>query len=308
MVLGMKAQSSESTLEQQWYIETACVRGIFHDRNSMPLQDAVLSFGDLYSKSGPLILSVADGHGDIIHFRSASGSQMATEVALEVFQNFVPEIKALEAKESSISAIELFVRQNVVEEVVSKWKQHVRADLDENPFDESEIESMHSRPAINFNSNPTIAYGTTLLSACVVGKLAIMIQIGDGDIVVLHSDQTVTTPIPRDPFLVGGQTTSLCQRNPQKDFHVAVIDLSVTPIDLMLLASDGFGNSQIEQNWHHNVATDIATFSKTYGIEWVSQNLPLWAAQCASANGSGDDTTIGLVLSQSIFDCQEEQT
>ncbi|NNN22286.1 MAG: hypothetical protein HKL80_09845 [Acidimicrobiales bacterium] len=304
----MMTQSSESTMEQQWYIETACVRGMFHDRNSLPLQDAILSFGDLYSKSGPLVLSVADGHGDIIHFRSASGSQMATRVALEVFQNHLADIKALEAKDLDLSAIEQFVRKNVVEEVVSKWKQHVMADLEANPFEDSEIEAMQTRPAINFEANPTIAYGTTLLSACIVGNLAIMIQIGDGDIVVLHSDKTVITPIPRDPFLVGGRTTSLCQKNPQKDFHAAVIDLRVRPIALILLASDGFGNSQVEPNWHHDVATDIATFSKNYGIEWVSQNLPLWAAQCASNDGSGDDTTLGLVLSNSIFDYIEEQT
>ncbi len=65
----------------------------------------------------------------------------------------------------------------------------------------------------------------------------------------------------------------------------------------MLLASDGFGNAQAADPWQQPVGADLVTFAQERGVAWMRQQVPLWAKLCASAEGSGDDTALALLLS-----------
>ena len=41
---------------------------------------------------------------------------------------------------------------------------------------------------------------------------------------------------------------------------------------------------------------NLARLAAERGADWVGAQLPVWAARCASAEGSGDDTALGLLL------------
>src|SRR5439155_111328 len=45
-----------------------------------------------------------------------------------------------------------------------------------------------------------------------------------------------------------------------------------------------------------DVAADLARFLRERGGEWVAEQLPAWAARCASSEGSGDDVTLALAF------------
>src|SRR5437660_261399 len=64
----------------------------------------------------------------------------------------------------------------------------------------------------------------------------------------------------------------------------------------LLLASDGYGNAQADEPWQPSVGRDLAELAACRDRLWLGQEVPGWAERCASADGSGDDATIALVL------------
>ncbi len=301
----MTTQLFEKTLEQFWYVEMTSEKGFMHIRNNMPLQDSISSSGNLYSEAGPIFLAVADGHGDISHFRSSTGASIATSLTIEILQQFADKVQLAGQTEKDRLISSDNIVETVLKDIVSNWKTAVLDDLANNPFNSNEIKTIEARKLTDYESNPTVAYGTTLIGCTIIGSVVLFVQIGDGDVVVMAGDGSVYNPIPIDPSLVSNRTTSLCQKNPIQSFRISVINIESTPIDMIMLSTDGFGNSQIEPNWYKGVLTDIASFSQKHGMLWVRENLPNWAKLCASREGSGDDTTIGLIVSEHLLNRHE---
>ena len=81
-------------------------------------------------------------------------------------------------------------------------------------------------------------YGSTLLFAFACPSYLLMGQIGDGDILLVDSDRSVTRPIASDPNNFAEETASLCQNEAW-----AAIRLLTTPAPpaeaLLLLSTDG---------------------------------------------------------------------
>ncbi len=297
----MMTQSFDKTLEQFWYVETASEIGFMHIRNHMPLQDSISSSGNFYSEGGPIFLAVADGHGDISHFRSSIGASIATSLAVEVLQQFANKVQLASQTEKERLVSSDNIVETVLKDIVTNWKIAILDHLANNPFNLNEIKTIKAHKLTDYESNPTVAYGTTLIGCTIIGSVGLFVQIGDGDVVVMASNGDVYNPIPIDPSLVSNRTTSLCQKNPIQSFRMSVINVESTPIDMIMLSTDGFGNSQIEPNWYKGVLTDIASFSQKHGMLWVRENLPNWAKLCASREGSGDDTTVGLIVSEQLL-------
>jgi hypothetical protein len=92
------------------------------------------------------------------------------------------------------------------------------------------------------------------------------------------------------------RTTSLCQADAVASFRTGTHDLRQVPLATLLLATDGYGNSQAEEPWQPGVGRDLAELAAEHDHHWFEQQVPGWARRCASAEGSGDDTTIALLL------------
>ena len=63
-----------------------------------------------------------------------------------------------------------------------------------------------------------------------------------------------------------------------------------------LLATDGYSNAQVAQVWESVVSADLAGLITARPLSWLASELTAQAGQCASVDGSADDTTIALLL------------
>ena len=271
-----------------WRILTATHQGAAHDMLGLPNQDAVASY-----EAAPraVAVAVADGHGHHRHFRSARGSRLAVAAACQA----LPEFTAALAAPAGAAAAERQIRQHLVPAVTGRWRQAVREDFAAEPFT---AEEEHSR---GVGDDPVIAYGTTLLVAAVWQEWLLLAQIGDGDIVGVRAGGALL-PVPGDPLLDGRHTTSLCSPSAEGSFRVAAVDTRRTALRGVLLATDGYANAQTAHAWEDAVGAGLAALIGEHPREWLAAQLPLWAARCASAEGSADDTTIALLLAPGAGD------
>ena len=270
-----------------WRVFTAVVRGAAHEIAGRPLQDAA---GFATSQPGDarwLALAVADGHGGHPHFRSARGSELAIEAAMELAAAFAP----LFATAPAAAPVYLTARENLVPGLIGRWQEAVADDLADNPLTSDEQLMLAA-------DEPIIAYGSTLLMAVLAVPWLVLCQIGDGDMVLVSADGVATVPVPHDPRLDGHSTTSLCQFDAADSFRISVLNLADSPVAALLLATDGFGNAQTADPWYQLVGGDLARLAAERGAAWVGAQLPAWAARCASAEGSGDDTALALLLQE----------
>jgi hypothetical protein len=185
--------------------------------------------------------------------------------------------------------------RELVSDIIARWNAAVAADLSAHPFSgaEAAVLGRESLPDV-------IAYGSTLLVAVFTTEFAVFTQIGDGDIVAVRPDGQSLSPVPSDDSLDGWLTTSLCQPDAEESFRTGVVTLADNPLFAVLLATDGFGNAQADDPWPPGFALDLAQLGRDHEPGWFAGQLPGWAEQCASVDGSGDDSTMALVISSTV--------
>ncbi|HUJ06898.1 MAG TPA: protein phosphatase 2C domain-containing protein [Streptosporangiaceae bacterium] len=291
-----------------WQVLTASERGASHIAMQTPNQDSVA-----FERAGSagMVAAVADGHGHSRHLRSARGSHLAVKIGCQVAQELADMLTAAAtfgtdeapaAPAAVADAITDAVEEFLVPQIVDRWREAVLADVAADPFTEAEDELRQQ------GDDPTIAYGSTLLLGVEQHDWLILAQIGDGDVVAVRPDGRAIQPVPDDPQLDGLVTTSLCGPEARSDFRVAVVDTTQVPLLAVLLATDGYGNAQVVQEWPSAFSQDLAWMLKQRDVHWLASQLPVWAARCASADGSADDTTVALMLSPSALSALSEQS
>jgi hypothetical protein len=274
---------------RRWETYTASAIGADHLRTGKPNEDAVAAERfELPDSSGMLAFAVADGHGHARHFRSDRGSRFAVAAGLAAARAWAgttpPGMVAARAGAGQLVA-----------DLVARWQQAVAADLAADPVD-----GAHAA-AIRPGDPAEIPYGATLLLAVVRAEVAVLAQIGDGDMVLVRPDGRHLAPVPEDVRLDGTQTTSLCQPGATSAFRVALVNLAKTPAFAIFAATDGYGNAQADENWRPVMAADLVNLGLEHGTGWLGGRLSEWAARCASSDGSGDDTTVVLALNQAVM-------
>ena len=265
-----------------WQAVTATERGAAHRAAGLPNQDAVAVHP---VPPGGLVAAVADGHGHSRHFRSARGARLAVSIACQAAREFAARPGGLPGPGEAAEEL----RRVLVPGIVTRWREAVHRDVAAEPFTAAE-------DTVRRADDVTIPYGTTLLLAIGLGERLLLAQIGDGDIVCIRPDGTALLAVPGDPLLDGRHTTSLCSPDAAGSFRVAAVDLAGTAVLGALLATDGYGNAQVAQVWESVVSADLARLISTEPRSWLAGQLPLWAARCASVDGSADDTTLALLI------------
>jgi len=275
-------------------VSGASAIGAAHVARGLPCQDAFLLVepdapDDSAVAAVVAVVAVADGHGARRHFRSAAGAWFAVEVACQAALRHAAGLAAM----TRPTEVQAAVRSELTPEIVRDWRIAVGRDVESDPFSPGETASMAAGA-----DTPEIPYGSTLLMGLVAGRWLVCLQIGDGDIVVVARDGQASIPVPGDPTLDGLRTTSLCQADALQSFRDAVQDVTQDPVLAVLVVTDGYGNAQSDDPWHPRLGTDLADVLWREGPDWVAERLPEWAALCASSEGSGDDTTIGLIVNR----------
>jgi hypothetical protein len=278
------AGQAAATSSGAWQVFTASAVGAYHIRAGAGSEDAVaverVGPGD---QGTPFVLAVADGHGHSRHFRSDRGAAMAVAAAISAATSWAPAQAAGPAPASADTT-------RLIADVVARWRQSVAADLAADPVGPGDAHAVHpGDPA-------EIPYGSTLLFGVVLPHVAVLAQIGDGDILVVGPDGGDRAPVPGDSRLDGSQTTSLCQPDAVGAFRFALVDLARTPVYAIFAATDGYGNAQAQEHWHAMFASDLVRLAAERGPAWPGSQLEAWVALCASSEGSGDDSTAALAI------------
>ena len=175
--------------------------------------------------------------------------------------------------------------------MVADWRSAVADQLGVLPYTVEE-QFILDRSA----DTPVVPYGSTLLVAVIAARWLVCAQIGDGDMLAVRPDGSSFAPVAGDDRLDGRRTTSLCQPDALASFRTGAHDLRQAPLAALLLATDGYGNAQADEPWQPSVGRDLAELAACRDRHWFGQEVPGWAERCASAEGSGDDATIALVL------------
>jgi Protein phosphatase 2C len=308
-----------------WGVVIGTARGAAHHLSGLPNQDAV---AHRPGPGGAVTVAIADGHGHSRHFRSADGSALAVDIACQVASRMAAELtgagdaggtadagravdaggaadagRAVDAggtaeaegtaeADGVTDADEAAVLvADMVRDIVAEWRAGVAEHLAGQPY------TAEQQAALDLaGDGPEVPYGATLLMAVIAGSWLVCAQIGDGDMLGVGPDGGVFYPVADDDRLDGHRTTSLCQPDAADSFRTGAYDLREVPIAALLLATDGYGNAQAEEPWQPGVGRDLAEFAASHDRAWFEQQVPDWAQRCASSGGSGDDTTIALLL------------
>jgi hypothetical protein len=207
--------------------------------------------------------------------RSDVGSSLAVTIA-------VTHLAEVVRRGVAGASLEDVLRREVPE-IVEQWRNETLAHLASSPFTTEEA----SRTGDSLQDQPIVAYGATLLIAVVCSAGVGLAQVGDGD-ALIRTHGFATRPVPGDPRLVAGETTSLCLDSAVEDFRYAAVPATAEP-DLVLLSSDGYGNSFSDPDWWRAVVRDLVWFIDDHSFEEFASQFPGWLAE--SAEVGGDDVT-----------------
>jgi serine/threonine protein phosphatase PrpC len=260
-----------------WRVFGRTVRGASHRRRQTPNQDALAWTN---TPSGQLALAVADGHGSSACFRSRTGSELAVKTALELIADFSAH---LDFSRQYLDDVEVELK----DQLVTRWRDAVADDLSRNPFSAEELAEA--------KRTPWTPYGSTLLAALAGESQLFLLQIGDGDILLVSSDGRVTRPWPRDTRLLGVETTSLCTEDAASNIRLRVEPLQPDSPRLVVLCTDGYSNSFRAESGFLKVGADLLEILDEDGFESIERDLEGWLEE-ASSLGSGDDVTLGLLF------------
>jgi serine/threonine protein phosphatase PrpC len=283
----------------QWRAIGESVRGAAHLRTGLPNQDAI-RWLPASGMGPPLILAVSDGHGSAKYFRSHIGAERAVETAAWVIQDLLDG----QPDPTNLSAIKRTAEDRLPQEVVRRWKESVSEHLKQVPVTPDELDAIEQRDGSAARQalvdDPALAYGATILAVLVAERFILYLQLGDGDILLVTEDGEVTRPLARDARLFANQTTSLCSTDAWRDVQTHFQALVDPPPAAILLATDGYANSFVNEAAFLQVGTDIWELIRTEGLEAVQRGLATWLNEASQA-GSGDDITLGILYRADIL-------
>jgi hypothetical protein len=283
-----------------WHVVGRSVQGASHARGGIPNQDAIQWFPES-GVGPPLILSLSDGHGSPRNFRSDVGARFAVEEATNLMREL---LLAGQPDPSKLSTIKRTAEERLPGEIVRRWRAAVTRHLADHPITEEDLETLEKRrdpkARRSIEKDPPVAYGATLLSVLITSGFILYLQLGDGDILTVADNGEVTRPMTRDPRLIANETTSLCMNEAWREVQIKFQALYGPHPALILLSTDGYANSFVNENAFLKVGSDILDILRSDGFEVVEQNLSGWLED-ASQSGSGDDITMGIVFPTAIL-------
>jgi serine/threonine protein phosphatase PrpC len=238
------------------------------------------------------VVAVADGHGSPKCFRSHVGSRFGVEIGLSAGRVVLGTARD---EDETIYDTERAAR--LARAIVERWRDRVSEDLVRTPLTDTELAGLEktdggrSREVVE--RSPVVAYGATLLLAVVARRRVMMLQVGDGDILLVSPGGQTHRPIPADPRLIGNETTSLSGDSAVDDFRFAVAGTGDGGPALMVLATDGFSNAYTDDDAFLQVGSDLLEHVEHQGVGSVAHRLGEWLE--TASRHDGDDVTVVVV-------------
>lgn len=296
----------ESRIIHNWQVIGRSIRGILHERVSLPKQDEIgWEIGE--GSCQTIILAVSDGHGSESHFRSQIGARLAVEATKKSFGILLKNIDNLK----TYSSIKSWAEKHLPINIYKFWKDSVADHIYNHQFETNELSQLKEKVSIiklkQIILDPIRAYGATIMGVMITDDFIICIQLGDGDIVFVSDNGDTTKPIPEDERIWGNYTTSLCSRKAWKDFYVHFHPINNTIPALIMVSTDGLSNSYPDEKDFINLSSKFLESIRSDGIKKVDEGLEDWLKD-VSCEGSEDDITLGLIFRKRSLKYQKEIT
>lgn len=250
-----------------WQAIGSVVTGAIHLRQEKPCQDALSFHTEKTGKKKFAIACVADGHGSTSCPYSDEGAAAAVKIADEILREMLADLPA--HKDIRLPKL-----------LEAKWKD--------------EIKKIHEKNGREFlEPFPYILYGTTLLAVAATEKFIFALQIGDGNILMIDSENA--RPILAAEENIGEDTESLCLSDAWTYVRTQIIPFTQKNPVMFLLSTDGYANSFAGSSGFLKAGTDFFKIWQEEGIAYIEENLESWLRQ-SSDKGSGDDIAMGLLF------------
>ncbi|NJP04738.1 MAG: protein phosphatase 2C domain-containing protein [Chloroflexaceae bacterium] len=277
-----------------WQVGGKSVRGAAHIRHNLPNQDAISWLGGTGSGL-PIALAVSDGHGSARYFRSDRGAALAVDSATTLLYDLATN----QTGDTSLSALKRAAEERLPQALVRHWQEQVQAALAHTPLTDEELAQLADKSGLAARQTvldqPLLAYGATLVAVLVTETYILYLQLGDGDILTVADDLSVSRPpLAGDERLFGDETTSLCTNESWRDMRVCFQAIVHTPPALIVLSTDGYSRSFTEESGFLQVGSDLLQMLRSDGFATVQAELPGWLEE-ASQSGSGDDISLGFL-------------
>jgi len=199
---------------------------------------------------------------------------------------------------SGDTALPRDVAPDLPQRIVRAWREAVASHATAHPFTADEWRALQDAASPGgreeIEGNPAVAYGATLLAVAVRDSSMVYLQLGDGDILCVNDAGDTTRVLDADPRLIGNQTTSLCQGDAAECFRTRLVADGTAPPALVLVATDGYANAFRSDADFRLIGRDYLTLLREQGLDGTAARLDRFLND-ASANGSGDDITLGLM-------------
>ena len=282
---------------------------------------------DALHKTSYHLTIACDGHGGYPYFRSEKGAEFAIFSIEKILPTHIDEVATMLSESNrdclsqSLEVCQKKIISLIVPSLLTEWKNEVASHLAENPITEKELEFLemekkqeatHYRKAMeesDLDKKKELLcpiYGSTFLCVVVAETFWFALQIGDGDI-ALHDESGFFMPIPEDERIFLNFTTSLCDKNAEHEFRIA---LGTNKIDAVICSTDGiansFANKEKLMSFYRRVIFIFRVYEsskiKEYrGDDWkevarkraeFAENEIKLALPDISKLGSGDDVTL----------------
>lgn len=191
-----------------WKILKSCTIGEQHVTAHRPCQDRYL----VCQTDDRLILAVADGHGGSFYCRSNVGARFACEAAVEVLKDVTVPWKLVPGR------------------IKALYDSKIETHLLKKPLTEDERILVNGQP-------DRVAYGSTLLTACITTEGIFRAQVGDGEMHVVTASGNFLDDLPEDASCVGFFTTSLVSPFAANQFRWSFDPVSSAAV---ILYTDGY--------------------------------------------------------------------
>ena len=249
----------------KWDATVSVVTGAIHLRQERCCQDYGLS---LCEPENFAIACVADGHGSNSCPYSDEGATEAVNIAIEILREMLPDLSA--HKDIRLPKL-----------IETNWKERIRKIHEEKEREPSE-------------PFPYIQYGTTLLGVAATNEFIFVLQIGDGNILLIDNDGNAH-PLLAVEENVGEDTESLCLDDAWTQIRTQIIPCdSSNGAAMILLATDGYSNSFANTGGFLKAGSDFFKLWREEGFSYIKENLSDWL-RASSDKGSGDDIAMALI-------------
>ena len=248
----------------EWRVLGHSVRGAAHFRSGLPNQDAI-HWLPATRTGPPLILTVSDGHGSAKNFRSDVGSDLAVRQTAWLIQDLLDG----QPDPANLSAIKRTAEERLPQEIVRQWQEAVASYHRKTPFTSAELRALEEEKGLEarrkVEATPRLAYGATILCVLVTTDFILYLQLGDGDILTVSEAGEVQRPLRKDARLFANETTSLCTEDAWRDVRFRFQTIFGAPPALIMLATDGYANSFVNDTAFFKVGSDLLAILREEG-------------------------------------------